>query len=145
MTSINIRIQNGPKPLRGGRNQIFQNPDIAKKGGVWPTAPTCNGDLKVKFGHIDRNQSMGTQKCSLDILTEIIQFCEIKRKTSISVKHTLDSGCTDFSRVLKTWNRENGDIEKNGDPKTEKGPQWQWQWNPNSDQFSKKKVINFSP
>ena len=33
MTSINIRIQNGPKPLRGGRNQIFQNPDIAKKGG----------------------------------------------------------------------------------------------------------------
>ena len=140
--------------------------------GVWPTAPTCNGDLKVKFGHrhprspvsgatsrklyvclfvdnkyrySDRNQSMGTQKCSLDILTEIIRFCEIKRKTSISVKHTLDSGCTDFSRVLKTWNRENGDIEKNGDPKTEKGPQWQWQWTPNSDQFSKKKVINFSP
>ena len=129
--------------------RYFKILTLPKRGGVWPTAPTCNGDLKVKFGHrhprspvsgatsrklyvclfvdnkyrySDRNQSMGTQKCSLDILTEIIQFCEIKRKTSISVKHTLDSGCTDFSRVIKTWNRENGDIEKMGTQKLKKVP-----------------------
>ena len=47
MTSINIRIQNGPKPLRGGRNQIFQNPDIAKKGGGVLTMPKFLGGIIV--------------------------------------------------------------------------------------------------